>query len=454
MHWGGATRISVEVTVMVMERRGCVKSLALMYNWKQDDILVTIKPFNIPKQLVWQAYKLVRANAGSAGIDNQSIDEFSQDLKGNLYKLWNRMSSGSYFPPAVKEVAIPKKQGGVRKLGIPTVADRIAQMTVKLMMEPLLEPHFLDDSYGYRPNKSALDAVGVTRKRCWEYDWVVEFDIKGLFDNLSHKLLMKAVKHHISDRWILLYVERWLTAPIQDQHGGCLPRTAGTPQGGVISPLLSNLFLHYAFDHWMTKHHADNPWCRYADDGLAHCRTQKEAGQILKEIDERFKSLGLEIHPDKTKIVYCKDGARKGKYKNKSFDFLGYTFKARRVKVRSRNSFFIGFTPVVSLKAVKAMTLKLRRGNWRNNTSLSLQELADFINPMLRGWLAYYGKYSRSSMYRVWRCVNNMLLAWTKKKYKSLGRSRTKAGKLMERIHKEKPALFVHWREGMFGALT
>lgn len=218
MHWGGATRISVEVTVMVMERRGCVKSLALMYNWKQDDILVTIKPFNIPKQLVWQAYKLVRANAGSAGIDNQSIDEFSQDLKGNLYKLWNRMSSGSYFPPAVKEVAIPKKQGGVRKLGIPTVADRIAQMTVKLMMEPLLEPHFLDDSYGYRPNKSALDAVGVTRKRCWEYDWVVEFDIKGLFDNLSHELLMKAVKHHISDRWILLYVERWLTVsmPIEN----------------------------------------------------------------------------------------------------------------------------------------------------------------------------------------------------------------------------------------------
>lgn len=419
MHLDGATRSSVEVTVMVMERRGCVKSLALMYNWKQDDILVTTKPFNIPKQLVFQAYKLVRANAGSAGIDNQSIDEFSQDLKGNLYKLWNRMSSGSYFPPPVKEVAIPKKQGGVRKLGIPTVADRIAEMMVKLMMEPLLEPHFLDDSYGYRPNKSALDAIGVTRTRCWAYDWVVEFDIKGLFDNLSHKLLMKAVKHHINDKWILLYVERWLTAPIQDAQGVCLLRTTGTPQGGVITPLLSNLFLHYAFDHWMTRHHPATPWCRYADDGLAH----------------------------------CKDGARKRKYVNKSFDFLGYTFKARRVKVKSRNSFFLGFTPVVSLKALKAMTLKLRRGNWRNNTSLSLQELADFINPMLRGWLAYYGKYSRSSMYRVWRCVNNMLLAWAKKKYKSLGNSRTKAGKLMERIHKEKPALFVHWREGMFGAL-
>lgn len=415
---------------------------------------MTTKPFNIPKELVWRAYKLVRANAGAAGVDNQSIDEFNQDLKGNLYKLWNRMSSGSYFPPPVKEVAIPKKQGGVRKLGIPTVTDRIAQMTVKLMMEPLLEPQFLNDSYGYRPNKSALDAIGVTRQRCWEYDWVVEFDIKGLFDNLSHALLMKAVKHHVSDQWILLYVTRWLTAPIQDAKGECQPRLAGVPQGGVVSPLLSNLFLHYAFDHWMKRNHGENPWCRYADDGLVHCRTQGEAEQMLAEIGERFNYCGLELHPDKTKIIYCKDGARKGRHENKSFDFLGYTFKARRVKARSRNSFFIGFTPVVSLKAVKSMTQKLCRDNWRNNTTLNLQELADSINPMLRGWLNYYGKYNRSSMYRVWRGVNNMLLSWAKKKYKSLKKSRTKAGKLLERIHKEQPGLFVHWREGMLGAFT
>ena len=212
--------------------------------------------------------------------------------------------------------------------------------------------------------------------------------------------------------------------------------------------------MHYAFDHWMKRNYSENPWCRYADDGLVHCRTQSEAERMLVEIGKRFNSCGLELHPDKTKIIYCKDGARKGKHENKSFDFLGYTFKARMVKVKSRNSFFIGFTPVVSLKAVKSMTQKLRRGNWRNNTTLSLQELADSINPMLRGWLNYYGKYNRSSMYRVWRGVNNMLLSWAKKKYKSLKNSRTKAGKLLERIHKKQPGLFIHWREGMFGAFT
>jgi len=402
------------------------------------------KPFNIPKQLVWQAYKLVRANAGAAGIDKESLTEFALDLKGNLYKLWNRLSSGSYFSPAVRLVEIPKKQGGTRKLGIPTVSDRIVQMTVKLLMEPKLDSLFLEDSYGYRPNKSAHDAIGITRERCWKYDWVVEFDIKGVFDNISHELLMKAVRHHFDDKWLLLYVERWLTAPIQDAQGINHARTSGTPQGGVVSPLLSNLFLHYAFDHWMRKHLPRNPWCRYADDGLVHCKTYQEAEKVLDMIAKRFISCGLELHPGKTKIIYCKDGRRKSSFENNSFDFLGYTFKARKVKVKSRNSFFIGFTPAVSIQAAKAMNLKLRRGNWRNKSNLSLQQLAALINPMLSGWLNYYGKFSRSSMYRVWRCVNNMIIAWAKSKFKSLKRSRTKAGKFIERVCKENPSLFIH----------
>ena len=274
------------------------------------------KPFDIPKALVWKAFKLVKANKGSAGIDEESLADFEQNLTQNLYKLWNRLSSGTYFPPPVKGVAIPKKQGGMRMLGIPTVSDRIAQMTIKLAFEPCVEPVFLEDSYGYRPNKSALDAVGVTRERCWSYSWLVEFDIRGLFDNINHDLLMKAVRKHTNNKWILLYIERWLKVPMQMMDGTIINRTCGTPQGGVISPVLSNLFLHYVFDVWMTMHHKDKPWCRYADDGIAHCRTEMKAQQLLADLNQRFLKCGLELHPDKTKIVYCKDGKRKGNHQN------------------------------------------------------------------------------------------------------------------------------------------
>ena len=280
-----------------------------------------------------RAYKLVKANKGAAGVDKQSLQDFEENLKDNLYKIWNRISSGSYFPPAVKAVPIPKKTGGERILGIPTVSDRIAQMVVKLHIEPMIEPHFLPDSYGYRPNKSALDAVGVTRKRCWGYDWVLEFDIKGLFDNIPHALLMKAVKKHVKCRWALLCIERWLTAPMQLPDGRQIERKIGTPQGGVISPILSNLFLHYTFDLWMQTNHPKKPWCRYADDGLVHCRTKLEADELLKELEARFKACGLELHPIKTKIVYCKDANRKKEYPTTSFDFLGYTLASRYKRI-------------------------------------------------------------------------------------------------------------------------
>jgi RNA-directed DNA polymerase len=412
------------------------------------------KPFNIPKQLVMKAYKLIKANAGGAGVDQESLEDFEKNLKDNLYKIWNRLSSGSYFPPAVKAVPIPKKSGGTRILGVPTVGDRIAQMAIKLQFEPEVEPYFLKDSYGYRPNKSALDAIGTTRKRCWNYDWVVEFDIKGLFDNISHELLMKAVRKHASCRWTILYIERWIKAPMQQGNGQQVKRERGTPQGGVISPVLSNLFMHYAFDQWMEKHYPKAPWCRYADDGLVHAKTEKEAEEILSGLKKRFQECGLELHPEKTRIIYCKDGKRKEKYPNKSFDFLGYTFRARVCKNTKRNSIFVNFTPAVSKKALKGMRSRTRKDDIRNRTDLSLRQIAKWYNPILQGWMNYYGSYTRSGMYPVWRHFNKTLVAWAMRKYKHYNHHKTRASKFLEKISKEKPQLFVHWRKGMIGAFA
>ena len=294
--------------------------------------MTTAKPFTIPKRLVYEAFEAVKANAGSAGVDNETIEDFETNLKDNLYRIWNRMSSGSYVPPPVKAVAIPKKTGGERILGVPTVADRVAQMVVKQVLEPNLEPIFLPDSYGYRPGKSALDAIAVTRERCWRYDWVLEFDIKGLFDNIDHTLLLRALEKHTACKWVRLYIGRWLTAPLQLSDGTLVERTKGTPQGGVVSPVLANLFLHYAFDAWMTRTFPGVPWCRYADDGLIHCETETQAHAILAALADRLAACGLAIHPDKTHIVYCKDGSRKEKHPNTKFDFLGYSVLQRHGK--------------------------------------------------------------------------------------------------------------------------
>jgi RNA-directed DNA polymerase len=271
----------------------------------------TNKPFQIDKRRVYEAYKAVKSNGGAAGVDRQTIEQFEADLGGNLYKIWNRMSSGTYFPPPVLAVSIPKKSGGQRILGVPTVSDRIAQMVVKQLIEPDLDPVFLPDSYGYRPRKSALDAVGATRERCWKYDWVLEFDIKGLFDNIDHGLLLRAVRKHVKYKWALLYIERWLTAPME-QGGNRIERTRGTPQGGVISPILSNLFLHYTFDLWMRRAHPDLPWCRYADDGLVHCRTAQEAEALKAELQVRLAECRLELHPTKTKSSTARMESAKG----------------------------------------------------------------------------------------------------------------------------------------------
>jgi RNA-directed DNA polymerase len=414
----------------------------------------TDKPFNVDKMQVYEAYKAVKSNGGAAGVDGQTIEQFEADLKSNLYKIWNRMSSGSYFPPPVRAVSIPKKSGGQRILGVPTVVDRVAQMVVKRVIEPKLDSVFHTDSYGYRPNKSALDAVGVTRERCWKYDWVLEFDIKGLFDNIDHELLLRAIRKHVTCKWALLYIERWLTAPMVQEDGTRTERNRGTPQGGVVSPILANTFLHYAFDLWMVRTHPNLPWCRYADDGLVHCRSEQEAEALKAELQARLVACRLELHPTKTKIVYCKDGKRRGKFPNVQFDFLGYCFRPRLVRRFRDNSLFCGFNPAVSSLAMKAMRSAIRELNLRHQTQLSLDEIARRLNPLLRGWIEYYGRYAPSALYPLLRYVNQMLLGWVMRKFKRFKGHKVRASIFLQELATEQAALFVHWNVGMIGTFA
>jgi len=413
----------------------------------------TDKPFTIEKRRVYEAYKAVKSNKGAAGVDGQTIEQFEADLKGNLYKIWNRMSSGTYFPPPVRAVSIPKKSGGERILGVPTVSDRIAQMVVKQLIEPDLDPIFLPDSYGYRPRKSALDAVGVTRERCWKYDWVLEFDIRGLFDNINHELLLRAVRKHVKCKWALIYIERWLKAPME-QDGIRKERTLGTPQGGVISPILSNLFLHYTFDLWMKRTHPDLPWCRYADDGLVHCRTEQEAEALKAELRARLAECHLELHPTKTKMVYCRDGKRKSTYPNVKFDFLGYCFRPRWIKKSRDNSMFCGFNPAVSPSALKAMRSTIRDLNIRRQTQLSLADIARTLNPLVRGWIEYYGRYAPSALSPMLRYVNQTLVRWAMRKFKRFKAHKIRASRFLQKLVWERMSLFVHWRIGMTGTFA
>jgi RNA-directed DNA polymerase len=404
------------------------------------------KPYKISRHQVLEAYKLVKANKGAAGVDGKTIEEFEVDLRNNLYKLWNRMSSGCYFPKPVRGMEIPKKSGGKRLLGIPTVEDRIAQMVVRMNFEPAVEPIFCEDSYGYRPGKSAIEAIGVTRKRCWQYDWLIEFDIKGLFDNIDHELLMKAVKHHTNNKWVILYIERWLKAPFQMPDGTLVERTAGTPQGGVISPVLANLFMHYAFDLWMIRENPDNPWARYADDGVIHCSTKEGAELVLEKITERMKECKLEIHSGKTRIVYCKDTNRTGEHEYISFDFLGYTFRPRTAKNKN-GMYFTSFSPAVSKKSCRSF--KERINDIRKNaTYKSLEQMAQEMNPVIRGWANYFGNFNQSYMKWIIAKVNLALVHWAKRKYKKF-RNTAQAYKWLCRCAKTRPNLFVHWEMGL-----
>lgn len=402
------------------------------------------KPFVIPKALVWEAWQRVKANKGAAGVDGQSIARFEADLKKNLYRIWNRMSSGSYFPPAVKAVPIPKKSGGERVLGVPTVGDRIAQTAVTLVLEPLLEPVFHDDSYGYRPGKSAHDALAVTRKRCWERDWVLEYDIRGLFDNIDHGLLLKALRRHCDERWVLLLVERWLTVPMQRQDGSLDRRTVGTPQGGPLSPVLANLFLHYALDRWLATHHPGVPFCRYADDGILHCESGAEAVRMREHLDARLRAVRLELHPDKTRVVYCKDSRRTGTHKNVQFDFLGYTFRPREI-VAAGGRLSTGFTPAVSRSAMTAMRQTLRRWHLHHRSELSIEELARIMAPRIRGWMGYYCRFRGSEFQPVANHLDRLVVRWAMRKYKRLRGHKRRAVAWLEGVKREQPGLFHHW---------
>ena len=408
------------------------------------------KPYAIPKRLVWNAYKKVKANRGGAGVDGQSLEEFEQDLENNLYKLWNRMSSGSYFPPPVRLVEIPKDNTGrTRPLGIPTVSDRIAQMVVKLMLEPMVEPHFDEDSYGYRPDKSALDAVGITRERCWRRAWVIDLDIKGFFDNLDWDLVMRAVRHHCDLPWVLLYVERWLRAPLEHSDGRLEERTKGSPQGSVISPLLSNLFMHYAFDSWLRRNHPTCQFARYADDAVVHARTREEAELLLQALGERLASLGLELHPEKTKIVFCQTGRHHEEHEHGSFDFLGYTFCRRTSRDRD-GRLFMNFLPAISKKAeskIRSTIRSWRIGSTRHHWSLS--ELARFVNPFLRGWANYYGRYYRSALFPIFRQFERALVRWCCRKYKRFRGRFVRALRWLGEIARRDAELFVPWSLGI-----
>ena len=408
------------------------------------------KPFAIPKQVVWEAYKKVKANRGAAGVDGQSLEAFEADLKNNLYKIWNRMSSGSYFPPPVRLVEIPKgTTGATRPLGIPTVSDRIAQMVVKMQLEPSVEPYFHPDSYGYRPGKSALEAVGVTRRRCWRQDWVIDLDIKSFFDNLDHDLVMRAVRHHTTCPWILLYVERWLSAPVQRADGSQEVRTKGSPQGSVISPLLANLFLHYAFDAWMERNYPHIQFERFADDGVIHAKSFAQAKHVLEAARKRLAECGLELHPEKTKIVYCQDSDRPAQHDHIKFDFLGYTFRPRRARNRW-GKMFVSFLPAVSRKAANAIRATIRSwrlGATRNNQSL--EQIARFVNPYVRGWVNYYGRFYRSALTPVLRCLERALVHWARRKYKRLRHRQRRATYWLGRIARRDPSLFVIWQMGI-----
>lgn len=406
------------------------------------------KSFEISKWAVWEAYRRVKANKGAAGVDEQSIEEFERDLQGNLYKLWNRLSSGSYFPPPVRAVEIPKRDGSPRMLGVPTVADRIAQTVVRGYLEPGVEPHFHPDSYGYRPGRSALDAVGVCRERCWRRDWVLDLDIRSFFDSVPHDLVLKAVAHHTDRGWVLLYVERWLKAPLQHEDGSLVERDRGTPQGSAISPLLANMFLHYAFDAWMAREHPGVRFERYCDDVIVHARSEHEARQLRAAIASRLAGCGLELSEQKTRIVYCKDSTRRGSYEHESFDFLGYAFRPRLARSKYGSS-FVNFLPAVSGGARKQMGREIRRWRLHRWSGETLTALARSINVIVRGWINFYGRFYRSELVRFLRRINDYLVRWAMRKYKRLRRHPAKARRFLAAVYRREPGLFAHWRFGV-----
>jgi len=407
------------------------------------------KPFCISKWAVLQAWHKVRANRGAAGVDEVSVKEFEKKLKNNLYRIWNRMSSGSYVPPPVKRVMIPKDDGKERPLGIPTVGDRVAQMVVKLYLEPTVEPLFHRDSYGYRPKKSALDAVGKCRERCWRYDWIVDLDIRGFFDNIDHLLMMRAVRKHTDCKWVLLYIERWLKAPAEAEDGTRTPRERGTPQGGVASPLLANIFLHHVFDTWIAQVYPGCPFERYADDIVIHCRSREEATEVKRAVEQRLQLCKLEAHPVKTRLVYCRDSNRTQDHPQVQFDFLSYGFKPRKARNSRDGRYFVSFVPAISRKAMKTIVREVRDWGIHAESEKELEDFSRMYDRCIRGWANYYGRYYPSALHRTLGCINRRLVRWAMKKYKRFRGHQRRATHWLRRVARERPELFTHWRLGI-----
>jgi group II intron reverse transcriptase/maturase len=403
------------------------------------------KPFDISKWEVQEAYRKVKENKGAPGVDGQSLAQFEEDLKGNLYKIWNRMSSGTYFPPPVRAVEIPKPHGGgTRMLGVPTVADRIAQTVVARHLEAKVEPIFHPDSYGYRPRRSALDAVGVCRVRCWRHAWVIDLDIKAFFDTVPWDLIVKAVTAHTDAAWVLLYVRRWLAAPVQAPDGTLTERDRGTPQGSAVSPVLANLFMHYAFDAWLARTHPKVQFERYADDIVVHADSEDQARALLAEITARMEQVGLQTHPDKTQIVYCKDDNRPLRYERTSFTFLGYTFRPRAARNRHGRK-FLAFLPAISTAALKKISTQVRRWRLHRWINKTFGEVARAINPIVAGWMQYYGRFYPSMLHRLLERINAYLVRWIRNKYRRYAATRKAHAKLAE-IARAYPRLFRHWQ--------
>ncbi|HEY9823809.1 MAG TPA: group II intron reverse transcriptase/maturase [Stenomitos sp.] len=407
------------------------------------------KSVPISRQMVWAAYKKVRSHGKSAGVDAVSMEEFDSKRSQYLYKLWNRLASGSYYPPAVKEVEIPKKDGKMRKLGIPTISDRIAQKVIKDYLEPRLEEIFSPNSYGYRPNKNAHQAVSSVRENCRKNDWVIDLDIKGFFDNIDHERLTLATEKHVPEKWVKMYIKRWLNMPIQKKTGEIVAKQGkGTPQGGVISPLLANLFLHYVLDKWLEKTDATISYARYADDAIIHCKTKSQAEMTLQRINERMKQCGLELNPEKTKLVYCSDYRRKDKQPSVKFDFLGFTFQPRRAMSKKTGRLFLGYDCAISISSGKRIADKLEELRITNSSFDSIVGIAQYLNPYIRGWVNYYGKFRANELSKVFRLLKHRLVRWVRLRYKRYKMSINKAYEWINRIRIQYPNLFYHWQLG------
>lgn len=446
----GRNHISEEVPVMGMERRVSVIQSGYFETTVENNGMMTeemTKSFAISKRMVYNSYLKVIAKDGSAGIDRQSIDDFNLKQSANLYKLWNRMASGSYMPPPVRTVMIDKKQGGKRPLGIPTVSDRIAQGVVKDYLEPSLEAVFHPSSFGYRPGKSAHHALAQCKENCNRYAWVIDVDIKGFFDNISHTIMMELLKRHTQEKWVVLYVERWLKAGVEQSDGSIAARIKGTPQGGVASPLLANIYLHHAFDKWMDEVNPQYPFERYADDIVIHCKSKEDAEQLLAQLTNRMDEYELTLHPEKTIIVYCKDHRRTDRHDHESFTFLSYSFAPKNIKSSYTRKMIMVFNVSISQMAKTHIRKRIREVLYHRRSVQTLESTAEKLNPKIRGWVNYYTLYDKDKALRVFLYLNRLIRKWISNTYKLRGYGQVNVK--YKSILKANPELFYHWKLGI-----